>query len=431
MTLQRSISIISGAISTCILVACVFRGSGTLPPQSGAALSASHQLGAKTSLHRRTTSSQYGILHTFRGASDDGGSPYAGLLDVNGTLYGTTWAGGSGQCRDSGTVIGCGTVFSISTTGNEKVLYSFTGGSDGAAPYAGLIDVKGTLYGTTSAGGSGGAGTVFRISTAGKEKVLHSFAGSDGNEPFAGLIDVSGTLYGTTYFGGADGAGTVFSITTGGREKLLYSFKGYPSDGGNPYAGLLGVNGTLYGATWAGGSGQCKSSSVVVGCGTVFAISTTGNEKVLHSFNGGSDGTKPYAGLIDVGGALFGTTAFGGSDYSGTVFRISMAGKEKVLYSFGDSDSAEGANPLATLIDVKGTLYGTTESGGTTKGGGSSGYGTVFSISTTGNENVLHSFSGDPDGTHPYAGLIDVDGALYGTTVYGGHGYGIVFAITP
>jgi uncharacterized repeat protein (TIGR03803 family) len=381
MTLQRSISIISGAISTCILVACVFRGSGTLPPQSGAALSASHQLGAKTSLHRRTTSSQYGILHTFRGASDDGGSPYAGLLDVNGTLYGTTWAGGSGQCRDSGTVIGCGTVFSISTTG--------------------------------------------------KEKVLHSFAGSDGNGPFAGLIDVRGTLYGTTYFGGADGAGTVFSITTGGREKLLYSFKGYPSDGGNPYAGLLGVNGTLYGATWAGGSGQCKSSSVVVGCGTVFAISTTDNEKVLHSFSGGSDGAKPYAGLIDVGGALFGTTAYGGSDYSGTVFRISTAGKEKLLYSFGDSDSAEGGNPFATLIDVKGTLYGTTESGGTTKGGGSSGYGTVFSISTTGNENVLHSFSGDPDGTHPYAGLIDVDGALYGTTVYGGHGYGIVFAITP
>ncbi|HLY02991.1 MAG TPA: choice-of-anchor tandem repeat GloVer-containing protein [Candidatus Cybelea sp.] len=430
MTLRSSISIISGAISACMLVACVFHGSGTLPQQSGAALSANHQRGAKDSPSRGTTSSQYRILHTFSGGSDDGGNPYASLIDVNGTLYGTTWAGGSGQCRDSGTVIGCGTVFSISTTGTEKVLYNFSGGSDGAAPYAGLIDVGGRLYGTTSAGGSSGAGTVFRISTAGKEKVLHSFAGSDGNAPFAGLIDVSGKLYGTTYYGGADGVGTVFSITTGGKEKVLYSFKGYPSDGGNPYAGLLDVNGSLYGTTWTSGSGQCKSSSVVVGCGTVFTISTTGNEKVLHSFNG-SDGDKPYAGLIDVGSKLFGTTAYGGSDYSGTVFRISASGKEKVLYSFGDNDSAEGGYPFATLIDVNGILYCTTEGGGTTGGGGSSEYGTVFSISTTGNEKVLHSFGGDPDGTHPYAGLIDVNGTLYGTTVYGGHGYGIVFAITP
>ena len=133
-----------------------------------------------------------------------------GLLNVNGVLYGTTEYGGAhGQANsDTG-----GTVFSIKTSGHEKVLHSFGKGSDGAMPAAGLIDVNGTIYGTTFYGGTQNGGTVFSITTSGTEKVLHNFGkGKDGTEPAAALTNVNGTLYGTTYVGGAHGDGTVFSL---------------------------------------------------------------------------------------------------------------------------------------------------------------------------------------------------------------------------
>jgi uncharacterized repeat protein (TIGR03803 family) len=137
------------------------------------------------------------------------------------------------------------------------VLYSFKG-KDGADPGAGLLNVNGTLYGTTTGGGkycrgSDGCGTVFSITTSGKETVLHSFGGTgDSGYPKAGLLNVNGTLYGTTAGGGANGSGTVFSITTSGAETVLYSFKG-GKDGKAPSAGLLNVKGTLYGSTEVGG----------------------------------------------------------------------------------------------------------------------------------------------------------------------------------
>jgi uncharacterized repeat protein (TIGR03803 family) len=146
------------------------------------------------------------VLHTVDGSSGDGYAPYAGLINVNGTLYGTTVQGGA-YCT-----LGCGTVFSITTSGTETVLHSF-GPGDGEYPYAGLIDVNGTLYGTTLEGGAG-AGTIFSITPSGTEKVLYGFAGEpNGFEPYAGLINVKGTLYGTTAAGGVDGDGTVFSLS--------------------------------------------------------------------------------------------------------------------------------------------------------------------------------------------------------------------------
>jgi uncharacterized repeat protein (TIGR03803 family) len=147
-------------------------------------------------------------LHSFNGA--DGKEPHGSLLDVKGTFYGTTPSGGK---------YGDGTVFSITTGGKENVLYSFgASANDGEAPYAGLTDVNGTLYGTTSGGGGTscggtvGCGTVFSVTTSGTEKVLHRFNGTDGASPLAGLIDVSGTLYGTTLEGGSNGGGTVFAL---------------------------------------------------------------------------------------------------------------------------------------------------------------------------------------------------------------------------
>jgi uncharacterized repeat protein (TIGR03803 family) len=227
-------------------------------------------------------------------------------------------------------------------------------------------------------------------------KSLYSFGkGSDGQEPKAALIDVNGALYGTTYAGGTYSDGTVFSMSTTGTEKVLYSFQGdtgSANDGANPSAALLAVKGLLYSTTEYGGipsSGGCNA-------GTVFRISTLGAEKVVYRFYGYychdhiyDDGGNPVASLIDVKGKLYGTTFSGGSNENGTVFRVSTGGKEKVLYNFFFYYPS-GGNVAANLVDVNGTLYGTTELGGS--GGQSAGYGTLYSISTTGTEKLLHGF---------------------------------------
>jgi uncharacterized repeat protein (TIGR03803 family) len=358
------------------------------------------------------------VLYSFRG-SEDGANPYAALIKVKGMFYGTTAYGGAN---------GDGTVFSITPSGTETVLHTFGGSGDGNIPFAGLVNVKGTLYGTTSQGGAncgslGGCGTVFAITPSGTETVLHSFGSSgDGNGPLSGVINLNGTLYGTTMEGGANGDGTVYSIRPSGMEKVLYSFKGGPGDGEFPLAGVINVKGTLYGTTVYGGA-NCGSSG---GCGTVFAFTRSGSESVLYSFKGSSgDGDRPYAGLINVNGTLYGTTHLGGANSFGTVFSITTTGTESVLHSFGGS--GDGEYPYASLINVKGNLYGTTIEGG------ANGAGTVFSTTRSGREAVLHSFGGSGDGQNPYyGGLINVKGKLYGTTFYGGaNGDGIVFSLKP
>ncbi len=341
---------------------------------------------------------------------------------MKGTLYGTTWAGGKGE-----TILldNCGTVFTITPAGSERVLYSFQGGHDGSQPTASLLDVSGTLYGTTKGGGGygaychGGCGTVFSITTSGKERVLHVFGrgDSDGEIPEASLIDVNGTLYGTTEDGGKHGGGTVFSVSTTGKEHVLYSFNGKPN-GVEPDAGLVDVNGTLYGTTSLGG----KDNRF----GTVFSITTAGTEHVLYSFRERHDGNGPEAGLVDANGMLYGTTAGGGKEEQGTIFSVTTSGAEHVLHDF--TGIPDGDNPRANLTYVKGTLYGTTQDGGAYGSGNS---GTVFSSSTSGTVTILHSFGGGSDGLQPDAGLLEVKGTLYGVTPIGGkYGYGSVFALT-
>jgi uncharacterized repeat protein (TIGR03803 family) len=357
------------------------------------------------------------VLHTF-GAGSDGVYPESTLIAVNGTFYGTTLQGGAHNL---------GSVFKIGKSGTESVLHSFAGGSDGAYPKEGLTDVNGTLYGTTDSGGGtgctsgSGCGTVFSITTSGKEHVLYRFkGGTDGESPVASLTDVHGTLYGTTVGGGgvgcgsAGGCGTVFKITTSGKERVLYSFKG-GTDGAQPYAGLTDVNGTLYGATFAGGAN---------GAGTIIKITTSGVETVLYSFQGGSaDGESPYASLTDVNGTLYGTTQYGGANLDGTAFKVTTSGTEKVLHSFlgGAND---GAFPLGVLAYMNGALYGTTYYGG------SSGDGVIFKMTTSGRDSVLYGFKGGSDGAYPYAGLTKVNLMFYGTTELGGsHARGTVFSL--
>jgi len=249
---------------------------------------------------------------------------------------------------------------------SEIVLYSFTGGADGANPCAALIrDTEGNLYGTTWVGGADGQGTVFEVTPTGTERVLHSFAANaDGAEPCAALVrDAEGNLYGTTYLGGFFG-GTVFKVAPTGTETVLYSFAGEP-DGANPYAALVqDGQGNLDGTTIFGG---------VSGHGTVFEITPTGAEKVLYSFGGELDGANPYAALVlDGHGNLYGTTYAGGAHGQGTVFEVTKTGTERVLYNFGGT---HGANPYAALVrDTQGNLYGTTYAGG------AHGQGTVFKL---------------------------------------------------
>jgi uncharacterized repeat protein (TIGR03803 family) len=307
-------------------------------------------------------------LHGFTGPPD-GDQPIANSIDVNGALIGTTQSGGRVDCYQG---YGCGTVFRITRSG-ETVLYGFKNVPDGALPLGSPVDLNGALYGTTYRGATGtncandGCGTVYRLTPAG-ESVLYSFkGGSDGLGPIAGLVNVKGTLYGTTQQGGAgncsafnySGCGTVFKITSAGNETVLHSFKG-GSDGIGPSGSLIDVNGTLYGTTVGGGSGiGCGN----FGCGTVFAISPRGAEHVLYSFQGLADGWSPSTSLLEVKGALYGTTPNGGSGCSGwpgcgTVFKVTKSGTESVLYSF--TGSSDGSHPASSLIDVDGTLYGTT-----------------------------------------------------------------------
>jgi uncharacterized repeat protein (TIGR03803 family) len=424
-----ALSALTIGLAAALLAGCVARNN--MPPM-GAPATSGQTL--------RTMTSSFQVLHRF-GRHDKtrgGASPAGPLLDVNGTLYGTTSNGGLGGYG------GNGLVYSITTTGATKVLYLFGGYTegDGSSPVDGVIDVNGTLYGATRAGGHCDDGTVYSLSATGREIVLHSFCYSSGGNASGGLIDVNGTLYGVTARGGSSNDGTVYRLSASGAYKVLYSFKG-GTDGVTPVGTLLNVKGTLYGVTFNGGS-SCHNSGG--GCGTVYSVTTSGQETVLHRFSGSPDGALPEAGLIDVKGRLYGTTTAGGLATStlcagggcGTVYSITTSGTENVLYRM--SGGSHGASPEASLLEMNGTLYGTTSYGGlVTCGHGtySLSCGTVFSMTTRGkNERDLHEFRGSDGATPDY--LIDLNNVLYGTALRGGYvdtcgtnGCGTVFAFTP
>jgi uncharacterized repeat protein (TIGR03803 family) len=366
------------------------------------------------------------VLYSFSGGTD-GHQPQAGGLvsDAAGNLYGTTYLGGA---------YGQGVLFKLDATGRETVLHAFTGGSDGQNPDANLIrDAEGNLY-STAFGGMYGWGVVFKIDSSGKETVLYSFTGgTDGGTPFGGLIrDQAGNLYGTTLSGGSfvcarqSGCGTVFKLTQTGQETVLYSFQGGP-DGQGPLGVVAGTAGNLYGTTEEGGG----SSFCLYGCGTVFKLDRSGVETVLYSFTGQGDGLFPLAGLVgDPAGNLYGTTYLGGADGYGVVFKIDGTGNEMVLHNF--TGGADGATPAASLLrDGAGNLYGTTISGGDLTCN-LLGCGVVFRLDPGGVETVLHSFAGGADGVAADASLAhDSAGNLYGTTEFGGvANAGTVFEIS-
>jgi uncharacterized repeat protein (TIGR03803 family) len=298
------------------------------------------------------------ILFTFNDFVS-GGFPASPLIqDQVGNLYGIA-DGGPG---------GAGVVFRLSQQGEETLLFEFQGGS-GPQPKVPsgwiLMDKTGNIFGTTLAGGRGnclfgsGCGTVFRLDPAGALRVLHNFnGGPGGGEPLGPLVqDAAGNLYGVAQQGGdlscpefpQVGCGTVFKLAKNGAFTVLHTFKG-GADGAAPQPGLLlDPAGNLFGTAGRGGNSEN---------GTVFKISSNGTYTILHRFTG-KDGTNPNGGLVsDSAGSLYGTTQIGGRNALGTVFRLDPAGRLKVLHDFTGGD--DGASPLAgVILDAAGNLYGT------------------------------------------------------------------------
>lgn len=405
-----------------------------------------------TTAAAQATAPTYTVLYTFTGGTD-GAIPAANVIaDAVGDLYGTTVFGGNTSSSCPLGSLGCGVVFKLDPAGNETVLYSFTGTTDGSAAEGGLLrDPAGNLYGTTSEGGNTscypyGCGVVFKLDATGQHhKVLYSFSGADGAAPYAGLVrDTAGNLYGTTDVGGdlsgscsPTGCGLVFKLDPAGNETVLYRFTG-GSDGAYPEAGLIrDATGDLFGTTAAGGA---------YGAGVVFKLDPAGTERVLYAFTGGADGQNPALGGVvrDPAGNLYGTTYFGGDTSGcggvgcGVVFKLDPAGNESVLHTF--AGGSDGGNPFAGVVrDAAGNLYGTTLYGGNTSSScprGLQGCGVVFKVSPTGKETVLYTFSGGADGAFPQAGLLLYKGSLYGTTEAGGNtssscssGCGVVFKL--
>lgn len=353
----------------------------------------------------------YKVLYRFPGNSG-GSSPFnTVLVDSSDNLYGVTYDGGA-HVR--------GAVYKLAHDGTVTILYSFTGGADGSYPTSLprlTIDKNGNLYGTTVAGGSAGQGVVFRLAPDGTESSVYSFTGgNDGGAPFGGVISRKGVLYGTTSTGGADQAGVVYKLTLDGTETVLHAFGGGGNDDGNePEEGLLAdKQGNLFGTTTSGGTKGDRTS------GTVFEVPKHGEETLLYSFQGGTDGGEPGCALIgDSSGNLYGTTTIGGQYSQGVVFEVAD-GAETVLYSF--QGGADGSLPWSLVMDTDGNLYGTTKYGGGT-GCGGGGCGTVFKLAPDHTETILHAFQGGSDGALPDEGLsIDKKGNLFGTTEEGGTG---------
>src|SRR6266566_581339 len=379
----------------------------------------------------RLTAQNFTTLHSFTGS--DGANPYSSLIFSNNTLYGT--AGSSASPSN-------GTVFAMNTNGmGFTILHSFPKpsgpypptNSDGAYPFPELILSGNTLYGTTYGGGSSGYGTVFAVNTNGTNfATLYSFTGgSDGGFPEAGLILSGNTLFGESDQGGTSGLGTVFALNTNGTGFTnLYNFTG-GSDGAEPLGGLILSDNRLYGVARDGGSSFN---------GTVFALTTDGTEfTILHSFIATSDGHDAQARLIISGNTLYGTATLGGSANRGTVFALNTDGTQfRTLHSFTagfgaypNYTNSDGAYPADELILSGNTLYGTAGYGG------SSANGTVFALNIDGSAfTTLHSFTAlnnrtNSDGANPSAGLILSGNTLYGATFYGGSsGYGTIFSLS-
>lgn len=438
LILHFVILVMSGCV--CAITGC--GGSG-----SAATVSTTGTAGGGSSA---PSTAGFSVLVSFNGIN--GAHPSGRLIaDSEGNFYGTTQAGGTGNCKAFG-YNGCGTVFELSPSSGgqwtERIIYSFQAAGDGVAPHGGVIaDAAGNLYGAASQGGGssncaeGGCGTIFELSPSSNgqwsDKTLYSFVGgADGVDPMGGLaMDSAGNLYGTTYFGGDPlcGCGTVFELspTQEGHwtKKVLHVFAGdLKEDGGAPEGRLIfDHSGNLYGT----------SSGIVEGTGSgpasVFELSPSANGWTytqVHLFPD-SEGSGIKGGVsIDADGDLYGTATLSGPSGYGAVFQLSPANggtwTESTLYAF--AGGPDGIEPRTLLLAADGNIYGATSNGGESGACGvvdnqAVGCGTLFELtknpSTGWSEKVLYRFMGAADGIGPGDLTEDSKGNLYGTAVLG------------
>lgn len=367
------------------------------------------------------------VIHNFTGGLDGNGPTARMVINRGGYFYGTTALGGAFELRqiNSGWVL--------------TPLASFGDGWAGVT-----IGPNGSLYGTTEYGGTGqcqgGCGTVYNLTpqaTACKtslcywnETVIHQLAGppDDGSYPLSDVtFDQAGNLFGTTQSGGSDNDGIVFELTPSHgiwAESVLYTFTGGSDDGASPFSGMIfDTAGNLYGTTLYGGPQNA---------GTIFELSPTGSgwqKSTVYNFANGTDGSFPAGGLVlDQFGNIFGTTAFGGANNGGTVFKLTPSNGGwtfSTIFSFGGNYGSYDS----LFVDSTDNLYGTTA------GDGTYGKGSVFELTPSSGGwtcSDLHDFTGGSDGSTPWGGLVrDASGNVYGTASGGGaYGYGVVFEIT-
>jgi uncharacterized repeat protein (TIGR03803 family) len=350
----------------------------------------------------------------------NGGMPYSQVVQgMDGNIYGTTQYGDSASPN--------GSVFKLTPSGTLTTMYTFSGGSDGTGPRGLALASSGNFYGTTIGIGRSctkvNCGTVFEITSKGALTTLHTFESTDGAEPAALTLGIDGNFYGTTPLGGNikscvdnyfAGCGTVYKITPTGQFTTLYVFclQTDCPDGQSPSAPLAQAsNGIFYGAA-SGGGGTTKECGGS-GCGTIFQITSAGTFSVLHKFEG-TDGEGPDSVIQGSDGELYGTTIVGElvGDIFGGFFKLSPSDTFTSLYDI--PSLSDGEYPNAIIQATDGNFYGTTSAGG------ANDYGTIFELTSAGVFTVLHDFSG-ADGEVPHAGLLQAtDGKFYGTTQLGG-----------
>jgi uncharacterized repeat protein (TIGR01451 family) len=367
----------------------------------------------------RSLAGRYSLRHLFvPGGADGLGPSFNDLLLHDGFLFGTTSVGG---------VRNLGVIFRQKPDGSEySILHDFVGGADdGAYPSGQLIQVDQVLYGMSSAGGARGGGTIFRLHGDGSDfAVLHSFAGypGDGLAPQGSLLAQGGVLFGMTSQGGASFLGSVFRINPDGSGfEILHSFAGFPGDGSSPYGSLAASNGALFGMTSLGGTSDS---------GVIFRIETDGTGfQLLKSLE---NPAEPYGTPVILGSVLYGLGSTGSPSTGGAAFSMNTDGSNfQVVHELGITPGS-GYEPMGSLIEVGGQLFGTTAGGGS---GGSycgAGCGTVFRFSPgDGSFQTLHAFGGGPgDGQYPYGSLVQSGGELYGMSMRGGEAdAGMVFKL--
>jgi uncharacterized repeat protein (TIGR03803 family) len=426
--------------------------AGVMDRAGGVALLAALALPGLTSRAGTSTSPGITAVHTFSALENesapyinaDGASPAAKMtLGKDGNLYGTTTAGGFN---------GAGNVFVVTTSGKFTNLYNFQGITSSNNPLANdyyddflpnelTAGPMNFFFGTTQSGGTNRNGTIFEVTSSGQEVDLYAFsaettnasgnttgANPDGMLPNGLVAGTNAIFYGTTQAGGANGTGTIFLVTPSGVFSNVYSFSdastGANADGATPNGLTLGSDGNFYGTTQTGGANDA---------GTFFQWTTAGVLTPLYSFGATTnDAAWPQAALVQgPNGNFYGTSAYGGSNSSGTVFEISTNGAETVFYTFSGGNDG-GLPNTALVLGTDGNFYGTTSAEGVNNDG------TLFKITPAGVFTSLYSFaalnanSENPIGANPSAALaVGRDGCLYGGCLAGGaNGTGTIFRYT-